>query len=602
MDRRTAPLWLGGAILTGVVLTTAGCRRVPPPTPAVEPPAGAAASPTASGPPLFQDVTAAAGIDFAYRNGEETRPPHLAILESLGGGVALIDYDGDGRLDVYIPGGGYYAGKDNREVRGHSGRLYRNLGDFRFTDVTAPTGLDTLADRQPWFYSHAAVVLDYDRDGWADLLVTGWGRIALFHNEAAAGGGRRFVDVSAPADLAHGVTWATSAAPADYDGDGYPDLYVCQYVDWSFAKHPACNYDGSTPDVCPPKNFNGLPDKVYRNNGDGTFTDVSTAAGLRPGGPKASKGLGVAAVDLDLDGKPDVYVANDTVENFLYLNRSTPGKIRFEEVGMRAGVALDGGGGVNGSMGVDAGDPDGSGKPALWVTNYENELHALYKNVCTRDRALFLFYTPASGIAAIGQTFVGWGTGFADLDRDGWEDLVIANGHAIRYPTGASRRQAPKLMRNLGRGKFQDASARGGDYFRGEHLARGLALGDLDNDGRTDMVVSHLNDPVAVLKNVGPADRHWLGLELARPGHADLVGARVILTAAGRKQSRFAKGGGSYASAPDRRFLFGLGETGQIDQLTVVWPDGQEQSWTDLQPDRYYRLVQGKATAEEAKR
>ncbi|MBO0700593.1 MAG: CRTAC1 family protein [Zavarzinella sp.] len=589
--------WAWPLLAAGLVGAGAGCG--PTPTTAGPVPV-ATADPDLQGPDLFEDVTAASGIDFAYRNGEEAG--HLAILESLGGGVTLIDYDGDGLLDIYVPGGGYYDGPDKHEIKGHPGRLYRNLGGFKFRDVTKEAGLDSLAGVAPWFYTHGAAVGDYDRDGWPDLLVTGWGRVALFHNEPDGQGGRRFVDVTARAGLAKGITWATSAAFADFDGDGYPDLYVCQYVDWSFANHPKCNYDGSTPDVCPPKEFRGLPHKVFRNNGDGTFADVSAEAGLHKGGPGASKGLGVLAVDVNGDGKPDVYVANDTVDNFLYVNRSTPGKVRFEEVGALAGVARDGHGNPNGSMGLDAGDPEGTGKPDLWVTNYEKELHALYRNESTREDVLFMFHTPASGIAAIGQTFVGWGTGFLDWDHHGWEDIFIANGHAIRYPTGAERFQKPVLLRNTGNGKFKDVTPRGGDYFRKPHLARGAALGDLDNDGRVDIVVSHTNQPVAVLRNVAPAaGTHWLGVQLARKDHADCVGARLVVEAGGRKQTRFAKGGGSYASSGDRRFVWGLGPAEKVDRLTVTWPDGSEQSWTDLRVDRYHFLVQGENAPREAK-
>jgi len=595
------PPWVRPLLAAGLIALAAGCGPKPNQATTTAP----APDPDLVGPNLFQDVTAASGIDFAYRNGEEAG--HLAILESLGGGVALIDYDGDGLLDVYIPGGGYYDGPDKKEIKGHPGRLYRNLGGFRFEDVTQEAGLDVLADRKPWFYTHGAAVVDYDRDGWPDLLVTGWGRIALFHNEPDPGprvGGRRFVDVTHKAGLDKGVTWATSAAFADFDGDGWPDLYVCQYVDWSFANHPTdCDYDGKTRDVCPPKRFSGLPHKVYRNKGDGTFVDVSEVAGLLKGGPSASKGLGVLAVDVNGDGKPDVYAANDTVDNFLYVNHSTPGKIRFEEAGVLAGVARDGNGTANGSMGVDAGDPDGAGKPCLWVTNYEKELHALYRNESTPDNVLFLFDTPASGIAAIGQTFVGWGTGFLDWDHHGWEDIFIANGHAIRYPTGADRFQKPVLLRNKGKGKFKDMTPRGGEYFRTPHLARGVALGDLDNDGRVDVVVSHLNQPVTVLKNVAPTGgNHCLGVRLAGKGRADYVGARLVLEAGGRKQARFAKGGGSYASAPDARLVWGLGPADQVDRLTVTWPDGSEQTWTGLKVDRYYRLVQGEKDPQEGKK
>jgi hypothetical protein len=591
---------LGAVFVGGALLSALSCRAR-----AVEdvPPGEEAADPDLQGPDVFEDVADSSGIKFTYRNGEDFPLPdgkkgnHLAILESLGGGIALIDYDGDGLLDVFIPGGGYYAGADHKEIRGHPCKLYKNLGNWKFKDVTKEVGLDTLAGGQPWFYSHAAAVGDYDRDGWPDLLVTGWGRVALFRNVPDGKGGRRFVDVSAQANLDKGITWATSAAWADLDGDGWPDLYVCQYVDWSFANHPKCNYDGHTPDVCAPKSFKGLPHKVYHNVPDGKggrrFVDVSAEAGLNKGGQgDASKGLGVLVVDVNLDGKPDIFVANDTVPKFLYINQSVPGKIRLKEQGFLAGVSLDGNGNANGSMGVDAGDPDGSGLPALWVTNYENELHGLYRNLCEKDKIIFLFNTPASGIAAIGQKYVGWGTGFIDFDHHGWEDLVIANGHAIRYPTGAERRQKPVLLRNRA-GRFKDITRRGGPYFRADHLARGVALGDLDNDGRVDLIISHMNDPVAVLRNIAQEKNHWLGVDLVGKDNADVVGARVILEAAGRKQTRFTKGGGSYASSGDRRFVFGLGKTDKIDKLTVVWRDGKTQEWTDLDLDRYHVLTQG---------
>src|SRR5262249_1173588 len=314
-------------------------------------------------------------------------------------------------------------------------------------------------------------------------------------------------------------------------------------------------------------------------------------------GLDASKGLGVVIVDVNGDGKPDVYVANDTVDNFLYVNQSTPGKVRLNEEGVPAGVARDGSSTANGSMGVDAGDPAGVGKPYVWVTNYEKELHALYRNDSTPDQVLFLFHTQASGIAAIGQAFVGWGTGFLDFDHHGWEDIFIANGHAIRYPTGTTRLQKPVLLRNTGSGKFKDITPRGGSYFRKEHLGRGVVLADLDNDGKVDIVVSHMNEPVAILKNVAPSGNHWLGLEPAGKDHGDVGGARVGVEAGGRKQTRFAKGGGSYASAPDKRFVVGLGPGEKIDKVTVTWPTAKEQEWTGLKADRYYQLIEGEKEA-----
>jgi hypothetical protein len=535
-------------------------------------------------PALFRDVTTASGIDFRYRNGAEEG--HFSILESLGGGVALLDFDGDGRLDIFLPGGGFFEGKD---IRGHACKLYRNLGGMKFQDVS-----DRLHMDGEWFYSHGVAVGDYDRDGWPDLLLTGWGRLALFHNEPADAKdptkGRRLVDVTRRAGLTS-RSWSSSAGWADFDGDGYPDLYVCHYVNWSFANNPRC---GQPQDICPPKAFDGLAHKLFRNNRDGTFADASFEAALRPGGPDASKGLGVLLVDINGDGKPDIYVANDTADSFLYVNRCTPGRFHFEERGLVSGTARDLGGSPNGSMGVDAADFDGSGRPSLFVTNYENELHALYRNECKGDNILFQYASRSAGIASLGQSTVGWGTGFFDIDHHGWEDLFLATGHAIRHParSGGDPRQPPILLRNRG-GQFQDISSRGGPYFRATHLARGVAIGDLDNDGRIDLVIVHLNEPVVLLHNEAATDNHWLGVELVGRENADVAGTRLVLELGGRKQTRFAKGGGSYASSGDRRHVFGLGDATKIDRLTVIWPNGEQQSWNDLTIDGYHRLPQG---------
>ncbi len=564
-------------LVTAVTVAVAvfGCR--PPPAPPADPPPG---------PPLFDDVTRASGIDFTHRNGDDFTPHLLTLLESLGGGGAALDYDGDGRLDLLFTGGGHFAGNDGHTILGHPCRLYRNRGDFHFEPVALPEPAGG------WFYSHGAAAADYDRDGWPDVLVCGWRRVALFHNEADGGGGRKFVDVTAAAGLNTGITWATSAAWADLDGDGFPDLYVCQYTDWAFDNHPTCSYDGKTPDICPPTLFRGLPHKLYRNAGGTRFDDVSASAGLHPGGAKASYGLGVVIADLDGDGKPEVYAANDSAPNFLYLNQSTPGAIRLREQGMIAGVAVDGGGRPTGSMGVDVGDPEGTGQPALWVTNFENETHAVYRNQSRPGELRFAFASDSTGVTALGRKYVGWGTGFADFDRNGWEDLIVSNGHAVRRPVGAPRRQRPVLLLNAG-GKFTDESARGGAYFAEPRSGRGLILADLDDDGRIDAVACHVNEPVAVLRNVAAADTHWLGVELRGKGHADVVGARVQIEAGGRTQVRFARGGGSYASSGDRRLVFGLGEVGRVDNLTVVWPDGTKQEWTDPPADRYHRLNAG---------
>jgi RNA polymerase sigma factor (sigma-70 family) len=430
-------------LLVAVFFTGVGVLGRHSPTertaPAAEPPAAPSAEVVSLD--LFRDITQQSGLRFTYRNGQEAG--HCAILEAVGGGVGLIDYDGDGLLDIFVIGGGYYSGS---EIKGHVNRLYRNLGSGHLRDVTHEVGLDPAP-----FYSHGCAVADYDRDGWPDLLVTGYGGVALYHNEPDGKGGRRFRDVTHKARLADEVTaqttpprrWATSAAWADLDGDGYADLYICQYVDWSLdSNQPETRSPNGAREIPSPKMYTGLPHRLFRNNGDGTFTEVSREAGLRSytGDPHKDslpgKGLGVVIVDLDGDGKPDIYVTNDTVDNFLYRNASTPGKIRLDELGMASGVARDDRGVPNGSSGTDAADYNGTGRASLFCANYENELHALYRN---QGNGTFLFCSPQAGLAAIGQRFVGFGTGFLDLDNHGWEDLVLATGHVLRQPVGGPR-------------------------------------------------------------------------------------------------------------------------------------------------------------------
>jgi hypothetical protein len=623
MPRRAARvfLWtLPAVVVAGVLLYASGGRWSSnnPPEPAGE-------TKVSTGPPLFREVTAESGVNFTYRNGEEA--DHYAILESLGGGLAVLDIDGDGLLDLFIPGGGHYEGPDKHQIKGNPCRLYRNLGNFRFEDVTAKMGLDKID-----FYTHGGAAADYDNDGWTDLLVTGWHHLALFHNVGVdpknPTSGRKFVEVSKQAGMPEDL-WTTSAAWGDLDGDGYPDLYVCQYVNWSFEfNHPLkCTYDGHTRDVCPPKQFTGLEHKLFRNLGDGTFKDVSKQAGLRvartdeeyeqltwlpqrsrerlkrdvrEGDTKFGKGLGVLMVDVNGDRKPDIYVANDTVDNFLYINRSTkPGEFRFEELGMASGTARDDQGTPNGSMGLAASDFNGSGKPSIWVANYENELHALYRNDCVKDRIAFTFFTAPAGLAVFGRMTVGWGTGFFDIDHHGAEDLFLVTGHATRVPKTSPRAQPPILARNEN-GKFKNIVSQGGAYFNEQkHVARGAVLADFDNDGRVDIAVIHTNEPVAILRNEADTQgRHWVGLELVGKDHRDVVGAKIVLEADGRKQTRFLQGGGSYASSSDRRHVIGLGAAGGISKLTVIWPSGKEQSFADLKLDRYYRFTEGSDKAE----
>jgi hypothetical protein len=543
----------------------------------------------------FQDVTADSGVKFIHRNGEEA--DHYTILESLGGGVALFDYDGDGLLDIFVTGGGHFGGADKKDIQGYPCKLYKNLGNWKFRDVTAEAGLE-----REWFYTHGCAVADYDCDGWPDLLVTGYGRIALFHNESDGHGGRRFVEVTQKAGLDDRL-WSTSAAWADLDGDGYPDLYVCHYVDWSWKNHRTCtDHTSAARDVCAPEYFPGVPHRLYHNNRNGTFTDVSKEAGLRMGPTDCGMGLGVVIVDINDDRRPDIYAVNDSIRSFLYRNDSRPGELRFTELAALAGTAVPDTGIPDGSMGVDAADYDGCGRPSLFVTTFQGQVPALYHNECAGDKILFRYATGPAGLGSLGTTFVGFGAAFVDVDLDGWEDLVTVNGHVLRHPTTGGVQQRSLFLRNRGDGTFAEASHQGGPYFDYElHRGRGLAVGDLDNDGRPDLVISHENESVILLRNAPRGDRvpqhHWLGLELLGRDHRDIAGAKIVVEAGKRRLTRFAKGGGSYLSASDRRVLVGLSTADRVDRVSVFWPWGEEQHWDKMSIDRYWQLVEGEHNA-----
>ncbi|MBI3409137.1 MAG: CRTAC1 family protein [Planctomycetes bacterium] len=561
-----------------------------------------------AGPPLLRDVTAESNLVHTYRNGEEA--DEYSIVESLGGGAALIDFDNDGLYDVFVTGGGFFESKDKKLIKGHPCRFFKNLGGMKFKDVTKDVGLDQID-----FYTHGVAVADYDRDGWPDLFVTGYGRVALFHNEPVdtmdPSKGRKFVDVTEKMGL-KGMVFTTSAAWADFDGDGFPDLYVVQYVDWSWENNPPCpsywpnKKKEENRDVCPPSAFSGIRHFLFRNNGGMSFTDVSKEAGIRVEGQKdedgkqreLGKGLGVVVARLDNSRRPSIYVANDTVDNFLYFNR---GNWKFEELGLTKGVARDNKGNPQGSMGVDVADYNNSGLASIFVANYENEMHALYRNTGKND--MFTFSSQQTGIASIGQRYVGFGAVFADLDMDGWEDIFIVNGHVIRFPVHVPLAQKPVLFRNNGKGKFVDITSRGGTFTEKEHRGRGLAVGDLDNDGRPDFIVSNINEPVTVLRGIvgeGAAGQkgeqpHWIGLDLKGTKNRDIVGTQVTLEVNGQKLTRFVKGGGSYLSANDPRILVGLGTAKKVDRITIEWSHGGDQvlETGETPVDRYYRVLEG---------
>ena len=647
-------------VIAIVVVVALACNSKTPPAVAPADVGGQNLPQLPPGPDFFEDVTDKTGINFTYRNGEEAG--YYSILSSLGGGGGLIDFDGDGKLDIFIPGGGYYdppieefkkqisaaynvSVDDARamdialkkywdeevkrpdckvrppKIHGHPSKLYRNLGDFKFEDVTEK--VFGPAKDQPDLFTHGCAVCDYDRDGWSDLLVTGYGRVILYHNESDGKGGRKFVDRTKEAGLLgpHPEQlskesgqpgdhfWSSSAAFCDLDGDGWPDLYLCQYVNWSWYNNPLCGgYNSKVKqDVCPPKQFDSRPHAVWRNKGDGTFENVTQTCGLRvePRPDKDyGKGLGVVIGDVDGDGRPDIHIANDTTDHFLYLNKSTPGKIRLEEKGLSLGVARDLNGTPNGGMGTWMADWDGCGRPSIWVTNYESEYHGLYRSLLLpNNRISFTFNTLAAGLTVIGPNFVGFGTGFLDVDHDGWEDIAITNGHVIHYPARDNLRQRPILFLNVQHDTkkgperfFVDASSRGGSYFKSDHRGRGLAFGDLNNDGKTDLVFFNCDEPVRILRNVSQDNNHWLGVELVAKDHRHLAGAKLTLEVGGRKLDRYLLGGGSYLSAHDMRMVFGLGQETKLGKLTVDWPSGEPKVQTfeakDLSIDKYNRLEQ----------
>ena len=539
----------------------------------------------------FRDAATELGVTAIYHNGRESE--NYAILESLGGGVGLFDYDLDGWIDAFFPGGGAFT--PSKTIEGRKSTFFRNHGSGHLKSVFVEIGALAGVAEAP-FYSHGCSAADFDNDGFPDLLLTGYGGLQLFKNQ----GDGTFVELHATAGLLDDA-WSSSAGWGDLNGDGSLDLYVAHYVNWSFEHNPVCNADGGRRDVCPPRAFDGLTDIIYYSNADGTFRDATREAGLKPGG----KGLGVLMADVDLDRDLDIYVANDTTENFLYLNN---GSGRFEESALQNGVAVDQEGMPNGSMGVSIADFDGDGLPDIWVTNFEKETFALYRN---EGHGQFIHASRESGVTAIGSLFVGFGTAAGDLDLDGDEDIVVANGHVVYFPSQGTDRQLPILLENLTKGQFRRALLPPDTYFSTPHLARGLALGDIDNDGDLDIVVSHTNEPAAVVLNETPRHEkssrpqvdgnHWVGLKLiGTQCNRSAIGARVVLHTTRGDQSRQVSGGGSYLSQGDIRMVFGIPAGATVTGATVVWPTGPDQVINDLQVDHMTVVVEQGLIATQA--
>ena len=524
---------------------------------------------------VFEDVAAEAGLDFQHYSGS---PEKQYILESMSGGVAWIDFDRDGWMDLYLVNGGRWEElvQGKRTV---SNALYRNNGDGTFTDVTDKAGVGN----RHWGMGVAAG--DYDNDGWVDLFVCNYGPNTLYRNHRDG----TFRDVTAAAGVGDG-RWAVSASFGDYDADGLLDLYVTNTVQFDY-KDPdpmECHYRGITVQ-CGPLGMVGDSDILYRNSGDGTFSDVSEKAGVSDVTP--SYGLGAIWSDYDNDGDLDLYVANDQMANFLFRNQ---GDGTFEETGLFAGAAFSDDGTAQGSMGVDFGDYDRDGLLDIYITHFSDDYNTLFRNL---GQGRFRDMTRGAGLTFSSWPMVGWGTGFVDLDHDGWEDIFAANGHVFPqvdgYKIGTSFHQRSQVFRNLGKGKFQEVSA-GLDKLK-SWSSRGVAFADYDNDGDIDIAVNNLDGVPWLLKNQkGSEAGNWLMLSLeGTRTNRSAIGARVSLETAEGKQMREVRGGSSYESTHDFRVHFGLGRLETVKKLTVRWTDGTTQDFENLAVNRIYRLKEG---------
>jgi hypothetical protein len=509
----------------------------------------------------FQDISQSAGFNVTYHNGRESRK--YAILESLGGGGGFWDFDRDGNLDIFCPGGGEFVGE--REIRGLPHHLHRNYGELKWKDVTGNSGCGT-----PAFYNHGCAIADADNDGFADLVVTGYGGLQFWKNQ----GDGTFIASASDSGLLD-PTWSSSAGWADLNGDSFLDLYIAHYTNWSFDNDPKCpgiGPDGR--DVCPPREFEGLDDVVFLNLGDGQFRAASDDIGLVPQG----KGLGVLLADFDLDADIDIYVANDTTPNFLYQN---DGRGTFTEIGLSSGSAVDERGQPNGSMGLALADFDSDGLPDVWVTNFEMETFALYRN---HSNMQFQHISRDSGVTAVGSLYVGFGTVADDFDLDGDEDIVVLNGHVVYYPKNNEEPQPSMLLENLGTARFKLATP-GPEtgYFQQKHIGRGVASGDFDGDGQIDLLAIHTNQSASLLQNITETTGQSVKMRLiGRRGNRDCIGARVVLHTSDGDQLRMIYGGGSYLSQSESTLNWGVSPEVKILGATITWQGGDTQetgSW-----------------------
>jgi hypothetical protein len=531
----------------------------------------------------FTDVTSARGVHFQNLSSHTSKK---YLIETMGAGVALFDYDNDDRLDIYLVNGAPLSDPTPKgTIPQKTGpqywnRLYHQKPDGTFEDVTEKAGLQGVG------YGMGVAVGDYDNDGYEDLFVTAYGGNKLYHNN----GDGTFTDVTEKAGVG-GSGWSTSAAWVDLDGDGLLDLVVLRYVKWNFDDIYCGVHKEGGRDYCHPDVFQPIAPLVYHNDGDGHFTEVSEKIGLS----KPGKSLGIAFADYDRDGHTDIFVANDSMVEFLYHNK---GDGTFEEMGLMSGVAVDGNGKTYAGMGVDFADYNNDGLPDLIVTNLANQQYALYQN---NGDGSFNYTSFASGIAAITLKHSGWGARFFDYDNDGWKDLLVAQGHDLEsiqanYPD-LRYREPMLLAQNTGKG-FVDVSKESGEVFQHAWVGRGLAIGDIDNDGRVDAVVTTNDGAAYILRNETPTQNHWLTLKLVgHKSNRDGIGAEVKITTSKGSQTETVTTAGSYLSSSDKRVHFGLGSDAAAQTIEIRWPSGIVQTLRNVHSGQILQVDEAEASA-----
>ncbi len=540
-------------------------------------PRRAAALLAAPGPPLFEEISPSrSGITWVHTN---ALSPERYLPETLGPGCAFLDYDNDGWMDVYLVNSGpadFY--KPPHPLKN---ALYRNNRDGTFTDVTDKAGVGGGS------FGMGVAVGDYDNDGFPDLFVTAYGRCTLYHNN----GDGTFSDVTDKAGVA-APGWTTSAVWFDYDNDGWLDLFVCSFVEFGMDKLVFCGSNTlGKRYYCIPRVFKPTPSLLFHNNGDGTFTEVSPGTDISRA---LGKALGVVATDVNNDGLMDLFVANDTVQNFLFLNR---GKGKWEEVGLTSEVGFSANGRARSGMGTDAGDFDGDGWQDLFVANVDREMYSLYRN--NHDES-FVDVASTNEIAQATRLMSGWGLKFFDYDNDGHLDLILASGHPddqVESYAGPVKYREPLLLFHNEGTRMRNVSQEAGPVFARTFAARGLAVGDYDNDGRLDVLVASNGDAPLLLKSNAGMGNHWLGLKLQGTRcNRDAIGALITWSAGGVKRSRMKNGGGSYLSSHDPREVLGLGAATSVDWVEIKWPlpSGRLERLSNPPIDRYVAVVEGK--------